>query len=164
MSVNIIPGNVLEEDEFFPPEQEVEYPIEVPDHLKEYPEYPAEKSKNGTLKINEKFERTFDEIKEKIIIDPGIGFGKRLEDNLVILRRLREFKSLGVPVLVGPSRKSFIGQILDLPVEERLEGTLGAISVCALKGADIVRVHDVREARRAIDVVNAIKLCGQNSK
>ncbi|RLF46765.1 MAG: dihydropteroate synthase, partial [Thermoplasmata archaeon] len=98
------------------------------------------------------------------IIDPGIGFGKRLEDNLVILRRLREFKSLGVPVLVGPSRKSFIGQILDLPVEERLEGTLGAISVCALKGADIVRVHDVREARRAIDVVNAIKLCGQNSK
>lgn len=70
MSVNIIPGNVLEEDEFFPPEQEVEYPIEVPDHLKEYPEYPAEKSKNGTLKINEKFERTFDEIKEKIIIDP----------------------------------------------------------------------------------------------
>ena len=92
----------------------------------------------------------------KIIIDPGIGFGKNLEHNLEIIRRLKEFKSLGKPLLVGPSRKSFIGQILNLPVEERLEGTLAAISACISNGADIIRVHDVKECnmvRRFMDAV-----------
>jgi len=93
---------------------------------------------------------------DKIIIDPGIGFGKNLEHNLEIIRRLKEFKSLGKPLLVGPSRKSFIGQILNLPVEERLEGTLAAISACISNGADIIRVHDVKECnmvRRFMDAV-----------
>ncbi|OYT52995.1 MAG: dihydropteroate synthase [Candidatus Altiarchaeales archaeon ex4484_2] len=79
--------------------------------------------------------------RENIVLDPGIGFGKRLEHNLSLLRHLREFKSLGLPLLVGVSRKSFIGELLDLPVEERLEGSLAAASVSVLKGADIVRVQ-----------------------
>ena len=93
---------------------------------------------------------------DKIIIDPGIGFGKNLEHNLEIIRRLKEFKSLGKPLLVGPSRKSFIGQILDLPAGERLEGTLASAALCINNGADIIRVHDVKECnmvRRFMDAV-----------
>jgi dihydropteroate synthase len=94
--------------------------------------------------------------RENIILDPGIGFGKKLEHNLEIIRRLGEFKKHGCPLMVGPSRKSFIGQILDLPSSERLEGTLAAVSACVLNGADIVRVHDVKEAVRAVKVADAI--------
>lgn len=95
--------------------------------------------------------------KEQIIIDPGIGFGKRLVDNLEIIRRLEEFKGLGAPILVGPSRKRFIGEILGgLPPEERLEGTLGVVAICALKGANIIRVHDIKEARRVVEVVSQL--------
>ncbi|PJB21406.1 MAG: dihydropteroate synthase, partial [Euryarchaeota archaeon CG_4_9_14_3_um_filter_38_12] len=93
---------------------------------------------------------------DKIIIDPGIGFGKNLEHNLEIIRRLKEFKSLGKPLLVGPSRKSFIGQILDLPAGKRLEGTLASAALCINNGADIIRVHDVKECnmvRRFMDAV-----------
>lgn len=93
----------------------------------------------------------------QIIIDPGIGFGKRLIDNLEIIRRLREFKSLGYPILIGVSRKSFIGNILNLPVEERLEGTAGAVAVSVWNGANIVRVHDVKEIVRVVKIVDAIK-------
>ena len=93
---------------------------------------------------------------EKIIIDPGIGFGKRLEDNLIILKRLTEFKSLGKLILVGPSRKRFIGNILNLPVEERLEGTISAAIISANNGANILRVHDVKEVKRALKVWQAI--------
>jgi len=96
--------------------------------------------------------------KDKIIIDPGIGFGKTTEHNLEIIKRLREFKSLGFPVLTGVSRKSFIGNVLDLPVEERLEGTLAAVTACVMNGADIVRVHDVRETKRAVQIADAIPL------
>lgn len=94
--------------------------------------------------------------RSKIIIDPGIGFGKRLEDNYEILRRLSEFKHLGCPILVGPSRKSFIGKVLDLPPQERLEGTLAAVTAAILQGADIVRVHDVKQVRRACRIADIL--------
>jgi len=93
---------------------------------------------------------------DSIMVDPGIGFGKKLEHNLEIIRRLREIAHLGYPVLVGPSRKSFIGAILNLPAAERLEGTLAASVLAVANGAAMVRVHDVKEARRAIAVADAI--------
>lgn len=93
---------------------------------------------------------------QQIVIDPGIGFGKQLEHNLQILRRLREFEILGRPILVGPSRKSFIGKILDLPPEERLEGTIAASVIAILNGAAVVRVHDVRAAKRAALIADAV--------
>jgi dihydropteroate synthase len=94
---------------------------------------------------------------QQIIIDPGIGFGKTVEHNLQILKHLETFKTLGCPLLVGPSRKSFIGTITGLPVNERLEGTIAAVTVAVMNGANIVRVHDVKECRRAIQVVDAIR-------
>ncbi len=94
--------------------------------------------------------------KDRIIIDPGIGFGKRLEDNLNILKNLKNFSILGCPILVGCSRKSFIGKILDLPVEERLEGSLAALAVAIMNGANIVRVHDVKESKRVAGLMDAI--------
>jgi dihydropteroate synthase len=98
--------------------------------------------------------------RERIIIDPGIGFGKRLQDNLNILKNLKEFSILECPILVGCSRKSFIGKILDLPVEERLEGSLAALAVAVMNGANIVRVHDVRESKRVVGLVDAIRRAG----
>lgn len=80
---------------------------------------------------------------EHIIIDPGIGFGKTVEQNLELLDRLGEIRELGYPVLLGPSRKSFIGYTLDRPVDQRLEGSAAAVAVGIVRGADIVRVHDV---------------------
>lgn len=94
--------------------------------------------------------------KEHIIVDPGIGFGKTVEQNLELVRRLDELKTLGYPILVGPSRKSFVGLTLGLPPEARLEGTLAAVTLCIQKGADIVRVHDVREAVRAAALTDAV--------
>ncbi len=94
---------------------------------------------------------------EDIIIDPGIGFGKTLEHNLCILKNLGELKSLGCPILVGPSRKAFIGAITGAPVTERLSGSLAAVVVSIMNGAHIVRVHDVRECSQAIHVVDAIR-------
>lgn len=95
--------------------------------------------------------------KNKIIIDPGIGFGKRLTDNYTILRRLEELKGLGRPILVGPSRKSFIGLTLNLPVTERLEGTIAACVMAINNGANFLRVHDVSAIKRAVLIVEAIK-------
>ncbi len=89
---------------------------------------------------------------EQLVLDPGIGFGKRLEDNYEILRRLEEFKQLGYPLLLGTSRKSFLGATLDLPTEERLEGTIASNVVGVLRGADILRAHDVKEVYRATQV------------
>ncbi len=91
-----------------------------------------------------------------IILDPGIGFGKNLEHNLEIIRNISEFKKLGKPILLGVSRKSFLGQITGLPVEERLEATISAVVACVLNGANIVRVHDVKECRRALMVADEI--------
>ncbi|HUU54916.1 MAG TPA: dihydropteroate synthase [Armatimonadota bacterium] len=94
--------------------------------------------------------------REQLILDPGIGFGKTLEHNLEILRRLRELRSLGCPLLVGTSRKSMIGAILDLPADQRLEGTAATVALAIAGGADIVRVHDVREMSRVAKVADAI--------
>jgi len=92
----------------------------------------------------------------KIIIDPGIGFGKTTEHNLRIIKRLPELKSLGKPILIGASRKSFIGNVLKLPVSERLEGSLAVASLSVFQGANIIRTHDVRETRRVVDLIRAI--------
>ena len=93
---------------------------------------------------------------ENILVDPGIGFGKTVQHNLEILRKLVELKSLGCPVVVGTSRKSFIGHTLDLPVEERLEGTAATVALSAANGANIVRVHDVKEMVRVVRMTDAI--------
>jgi dihydropteroate synthase len=89
---------------------------------------------------------------DSIILDPGIGFGKSLEHNLALLRELPKLVSCEYPVLVGLSRKSFLGQLLDLPASQRLEGTIAANAVAILGGASIIRVHDVKEGRRTADV------------
>lgn len=92
-----------------------------------------------------------------IIIDPGIGFGKTTLHNLQILKRLIEFKDLKCPILVGTSRKSFIGNVSNLPVNERLEGTLASVAIAIINGADIVRVHDVKECSRAVQIADAVR-------
>ncbi len=91
-----------------------------------------------------------------IIIDPGIGFGKTADHNLEVLRRLQELRAMDYPVLVGTSRKSTIGRVLGLPVEERLEGTAATVALSIAGGADIVRVHDVREMVRVARMSDAI--------
>jgi dihydropteroate synthase len=88
--------------------------------------------------------------RERVIIDPGIGFGKTPEQNWVVLRRLEELKALGQPILIGTSRKSFIGTLLDLPVTERVEGTAATVTAAVLRGADVVRVHDVEAMTRVV--------------
>lgn len=93
---------------------------------------------------------------ENIILDPGIGFGKTVEQNMELINRLEEIKALGFPVLLGPSRKSFIGYTLDLPPSERLEGTLAACTVGITRGADILRVHDVQQVIRVARMTDAI--------
>lgn len=93
---------------------------------------------------------------ENILIDPGIGFGKTLDQNLEIMRRLRELTALGQPILLGTSRKSMIGLVLGLPPQERLEGTAATVSIGIANGADIVRVHDVAEMTRVCRMTDAI--------
>lgn len=94
---------------------------------------------------------------DQIIIDPGIGFGKTLEHNLLLIKHLSEFRVLGKPILLGTSRKSFIGKILDTPPDQRLEGTLSSIAIGVLNGAHIIRAHDVLQAKRAIAIADAIR-------
>jgi len=91
-----------------------------------------------------------------IIVDPGIGFGKSLEQNLEIIRRLAELRTLGKPVLLGSSRKSMIGLVLDLPADQRLEGTAATVAIGITGGADIVRVHDVKQMARVCRMSDAI--------
>jgi dihydropteroate synthase len=100
---------------------------------------------------------------DRIWVDPGIGFGKTVEHNLEILAHLDSFASLQKPILLGTSRKSFIGKILDLPVAERLEGSLATAVIGVMKGAWILRVHDVQETYRAVRIVSEI-LKVQNEK
>lgn len=93
---------------------------------------------------------------DRILVDPGFGFGKLVEHNLVLLRRLGEFRRLGYPVVAGTSRKTFIGRLLgDLPVEDRVEGTAATVALAIWNGASIVRVHDVRAMRRVVSIVEA---------
>lgn len=95
---------------------------------------------------------------DRIVVDPGIGFGKTFRHNLQILNNLCEFTLLGKPLMVGPSRKAFIGKILgDAPVSERLEGTAAAVAISILNGANIVRVHDVKEMVKVAKVADAIR-------
>jgi dihydropteroate synthase len=94
---------------------------------------------------------------ERTIVDPGIGFGKTVLHNLEILKNLDQFKSLGRPIMIGVSRKSFMGKVLQLEPEERLEGSLASTVWCMMKGASILRVHDVRETKRAVTMVEAIE-------
>ena len=94
---------------------------------------------------------------EKVIVDPGIGFGKTAEHNWEVMRRLGELRELGQPVLIGTSRKSFIGKLLDLPVDDRLEGSISTNVAAVLRGADIVRVHDVRAVTRAVRVADQMR-------
>lgn len=131
------------------------------------------KGEPRNMQDNPEYENIFDEIleyfdksinialeagisREQIILDPGFGFGKKWEDNYRLLKHLKEFKSPGYPLLIGTSRKSFIGNILDLPVDQRLEGTLATITAGIMNGADIIRVHDVKEAVRVIKVTDKI--------
>ncbi len=93
---------------------------------------------------------------EQIILDPGIGFGKTVAQNVELIDRLGELKALGRPLLIGPSRKSFIGYTLDLPPEERMEGTAAAVAIGIDRGADIVRVHDVRAIARVARMTDRI--------
>jgi dihydropteroate synthase len=93
---------------------------------------------------------------ERIILDPGIGFGKTVEHNLELIRRLDEIRALGFPILLGPSRKSFIGYTLDLPPDQRVEGTAAAVAVGITRGADIVRVHDVEPLSHVVKMTDAI--------
>ena len=95
--------------------------------------------------------------KSHIILDPGIGFGKLKNDNFLLIKELKTFANLGYPILIGPSRKSFIGLTLDLPVEERLEGTAAAITASIINGARIVRVHDVLQMKRVQIISDKIK-------
>jgi dihydropteroate synthase len=95
---------------------------------------------------------------DRIILDPGIGFGKTVEHNLEIIKRLNEFEGLEKPVLLGHSRKSFIGRVLDdLPVTDRLEGTAAAASIGIFNGANIIRVHDVKEMVRVARTADAVR-------
>lgn len=97
----------------------------------------------------------------EIAVDPGLGFGKSAGQNFELLARLGEFRAIGCPILVGPSRKSFLGSLPSrLPVAERLEGTLAAVAAAVINGAAVVRVHDVKQCRRVVDVTDAIREAG----
>jgi dihydropteroate synthase len=95
--------------------------------------------------------------RERVIVDPGIGFGKTAEQNWEVMRRLKELSELRQPVLIGTSRKSFIGKLLDLPVTDRIEGTAATVAAAVLRGADVVRVHDVRAMTRVARVADHMR-------
>jgi dihydropteroate synthase len=94
---------------------------------------------------------------DKIVVDPGLGFGKSAAGNLRILRELPTLRSVGRPILVGASRKAFIGTALDVPVAERLEGSLAVAALAAWQGAQIVRAHDVAATKRVTRMIDAIR-------
>ncbi len=95
--------------------------------------------------------------RERVLVDPGIGFGKTADHNWEVMRRLPELVELGQPILIGTSRKSFIGKLLDLPVTDRVEGTAATVAAAILRGADVVRVHDVRVMMRVAAVADRIR-------
>lgn len=99
-------------------------------------------------------------VRDQLVVDPGIGFGKSVRGNLALIAGLGELADLERPILVGPSRKSFIGKVLDVAVTERLEGTIAACVAALERGARLFRVHDVKEARRALDLAWAIREAG----
>lgn len=102
--------------------------------------------------------------REKILFDPGFGFGKLLQHNLLLLNRLAELGGLGQPLLVGMSRKSMIGAVLDAPVEQRLHGSVAVASLAAWLGARIIRVHDVKATVDAVRMIDAVRQCGRTQE
>ena len=116
--------------------------------------------------LNEWIDRSVDKGIEpnRIIIDPGIGFGKTTEQNIQILKKLSVFKQLNKPILIGTSRKSFIGKLLDLPVTDRVEGTIATVCWAIEQGADIVRVHDVKAVSRAVKIIDILSHTNTNTK
>lgn len=94
---------------------------------------------------------------DRIVLDPGIGFGKSTEGSLAILRKLGALSSIGWPILIGASRKTFIGAVLDLPVDQRLEGSLAVAAMACIQGAHIVRTHDVQATVRTVRMIDAIR-------
>jgi dihydropteroate synthase len=131
------------------------------------------KGNPGNMQDNPRYETLIDEIsdylkdgiqraleagvnKNSIIIDPGIGFGKTVQDNLKILKHLNEFKILGAPILVGTSRKSFIGKVLKAETQDRTLGTVSSCVLAAKNGANILRVHDVSEVKQALQILDAV--------
>lgn len=94
---------------------------------------------------------------QSIVVDPGLGFGKRSQDNLALLRHLAELDCLGKPIMVGPSRKSLVGEVLKLPVEQRHHGTAACVAAAVLHGASFVRVHDVRPCAHLVRMLDAIR-------
>src|SRR3989344_8018832 len=125
----------------------------TPKNMQKNPQY-----KNVVLDIKTFFKQRINQAKKykinDLILDPGIGFGKTTEHNLQIIKHLKKFEDLNYPILIGTSRKSFIGNITGDAVNERLEGTIASITIAALNGADIVRVHDVKECRKALQVAD----------
>ena len=95
--------------------------------------------------------------RERVIVDPGIGFGKTAEQNVELLRRLGELRDLGQPILLGPSRKSYLGKVFGLALEERLLGTAASVAAAVLRGVDIVRVHDVKEMVQVVRVSEGLR-------
>lgn len=93
---------------------------------------------------------------DQIVLDPGIGFGKTIQQNMALINHMDRFKALGYPILSGPSRKSFIGRVLDLPPDQRVEGTAATVALSIVRGADIVRVHDTREMVRIARMMDAM--------
>lgn len=133
------------------------------------------KGKPRNMQVNPDYENLLREIKDyfntridlalkagvknyNIVLDPGIGFGKRLDDNFELIRKLGQIAAMGYPVLLGPSRKSFIGHVLNVPVEDRLEGTAAAVTAGILTGARMIRVHDIQAMKRVITIADRIAL------
>ena len=127
----------------------------TPETMQQHPEY-----QDVVREVKEELRRSADKAQSdgvrSIVIDPGFGFGKNLEHNLALLKHLGSFRELGYPILIGTSRKGFIGAVLDLPVDQRIEGTAATVAISIMNGAHIVRVHDVREMKRVAVVTDAI--------
>lgn len=134
----------------------------TPRKMQRKPEY-----EDVVAEIRDFFRKRLEEVEDqgidrgRVILDPGIGFGKTLKHNLQIIGGLPGFADLGRPLLVGPSRKSFVGMLLNQPVEERLWGTAGAVAAAVWGGAHIVRVHDVKQMKDVVAVVDAIVTFGR---
>ena len=116
----------------------------------------AQRLCTGDVPRGDAGERPAGIVDDRIILDPGIGFGKTVEQNLELVARFHAFRDLGFPVLAGPSRKSFIGYTLDLPADQRAEGTAAVVALCIDRGADIVRVHDVGLISRVARMTDAV--------
>ena len=127
-----------------------------PRTMQDAPEY-ADVVREVAAFLNERAAEAEEAGVRSVMIDPGIGFGKSASGNLRILRELPTLREVGRPILIGASRKSFIGASLDLPVTERLEASLGVASLAAWQGAHLVRVHDVRETVRAVRMIDAVR-------